>query len=75
MASPGQPAGGPREDGTRPRADAPNAGTTPARLARRDRGDPARQVQMFESLNALGNEMTAIPAAIILEDGLPLATA
>ena len=38
-------------------------------------GDPARQLEMFESLNALGSEMAAIPAAIILEDGLPLETA
>lgn len=38
-------------------------------------GDPRRQLEAFEALYALGNAMAAIPAATILEDGLPLATA
>lgn len=38
-------------------------------------GDPQRQLEIFEFLNAPGDAMAAIPAATILEDGLPLATA
>ena len=38
-------------------------------------GHPKRQLEIFEFLNALGDAMAAIPAATILEDGLPLATA
>jgi DNA-binding MarR family transcriptional regulator len=38
-------------------------------------GSPMRQLEIFEALNALGDAMGAIPAATILEDGLPLATA
>lgn len=38
-------------------------------------GNPKRQLEIFEFLNALGDAMAAIPAATILEDGLPLATA
>ena len=37
-------------------------------------GGPKRQLEIFEFLNALGGAMAAIPAATILEDGLPLAT-
>jgi DNA-binding MarR family transcriptional regulator len=38
-------------------------------------GHANRQLEIFESLNKLGDAMAAIPAATILEDGLPLATA
>jgi DNA-binding MarR family transcriptional regulator len=38
-------------------------------------GDARRQLEAFELLNALGDAMATIPPAIILEDGLPLATA
>ncbi len=38
-------------------------------------GAPKRQLEIFEFLHALGDSMAAIPAATILEDGLPLATA
>ena len=38
-------------------------------------GSPARQLEIFEFLNTLGDAMAVIPAAPILEDGLPLATA
>ena len=38
-------------------------------------GTPQRQLETFEFLRALGDAMAAIPAATILEDGLPLATA
>jgi hypothetical protein len=38
-------------------------------------GNPQRQLEIFELLNAMGDMMRAIPAATILEDGLPLSTA
>jgi DNA-binding MarR family transcriptional regulator len=38
-------------------------------------GDARRQLEAFELLNALGDAMATIPPAIILEYGLPLATA
>ena len=38
-------------------------------------GNPQRQLEIFELLNALGDMMRAIPDATILEDGFPLATA
>jgi DNA-binding MarR family transcriptional regulator len=38
-------------------------------------GSPVRQLEMFEWLNGLGHGLRAIPPAILLDDGLPLATA
>ena len=38
-------------------------------------GNGQRQLEIFELLNHLGDRMRAIPAAQILNDGLPQATA
>ena len=38
-------------------------------------GAPIRQLEVFEFVQALGGRLSMIPAATLLSDGLPLATA